>query len=79
MFVKRLQYAFLISALACFCISPPVHAYLDPGTGSYVFQLLLASIVGLAFIVRVFWSRIKASVSRLFSRSKGETGEENGE
>ena len=32
-------------------------AYLDPGTGSYVFQIIIAGIVGSLFAVKMFWKR----------------------
>jgi hypothetical protein len=35
-----------------------VYAYLDPGTGSFIIQILIASLLGLALSVRLFWSRI---------------------
>jgi TRAP-type C4-dicarboxylate transport system permease small subunit len=33
--------------------------YLDPGSGSMLFQMLLAGIVGALFAVRIFWRKIK--------------------
>ena len=47
--------------------------YLDPGSGSYIFQILIATLVGAAFLVKVFWQRIKAFFVRLFGR--GDKGE----
>ena len=46
--------------------APP--AYLDPGSGSFLLQLLLAGILGGAFIVRSQWTRIKGFFRRLFGR-----------
>jgi len=34
------------------------HAYLDPGSGSFIIQLLLASLVGGLFILKTYWRRI---------------------
>ena len=45
-------------------------AYLDPGTGSYLFQMLLAGLVGAAVTVRLFWQHIKLFFSRIFSRRR---------
>ncbi|HDS84688.1 MAG TPA: hypothetical protein ENN97_05775 [Phycisphaerales bacterium] len=45
-------------------------AYLDPGTGSYIFQLLIAGLVGAGFAVKLFWGYIKAFVVSTFSRKK---------
>ena len=38
----------------------PAHAYLDPGTGSMLLQLLLGGVVGLLTILKLYWHRIKA-------------------
>ena len=46
------------------------HAYLDPGSGSMMLQLLLAGLAGLAVTLKVFWGK----VSRLF-RSKAALDE----
>lgn len=37
--------------------------YLDPGTGSYVLQMLLAGVLGAGFAIRSFWSNIRMTVS----------------
>ena len=37
----------------------PVLAYLDPGTGSYVFQMLIAALVGGIFVIKQYFFRIK--------------------
>ena len=34
------------------------HAYLDPGSGSLIIQLLIAGLLGLAVSVKVFWGSI---------------------
>jgi hypothetical protein len=46
----------LISPLASLLTSEP--AYLDPGSGSMLLQLLLAGLVGAGVAIRVFWRRI---------------------
>ncbi len=33
-------------------------AYLDPGTGSLLIQLLLAGLLGIGVAVRIFWDKI---------------------
>jgi hypothetical protein len=49
---------------------PP--AYLDPGSGSYLLQLLIAGLLGSAFLIRLFWGRIRSFFVRLFSRHGGD-------
>jgi hypothetical protein len=64
--------------LAFFLASPaPAYAYLDPGTGSYVFQILIAALVGVGFLVKIYWVRIKGLAVRLFSKKKDEGNAEN--
>jgi hypothetical protein len=48
--------------------------YLDPGSGSYLLQLLIAALVGSAFMLRTFWSRIKS----FFMRNQQDETEELG-
>lgn len=36
------------------------HFYLDPGSGSFLIQLLLAALIGSAFAIKVYWKKIKA-------------------
>ena len=45
-----------------------VLAYLDPGTGSYVFQILIAVLLGSAFAIKIFWVKIINFIKKLFSR-----------
>lgn len=39
-------------------------AYLDPGSGSVLIQLLIAGLLGAGFILKASWSKIKAFFSR---------------
>jgi hypothetical protein len=38
----------------------PAHAYLDPGTGSLILQVILGGIAGIAILGKLFWNRFKA-------------------
>jgi hypothetical protein len=46
------------------------YAYIDPGTGSYIFQIVIASLVGAAFTLKLFWKRFRLFVSNTFSKGK---------
>jgi len=46
------------------------YAYLDPGTGSYIFQLLIAGLLGGLLAVKIFWASIKKFFLNLFSGKK---------
>lgn len=39
-------------------------AYLDPGSGSFVIQLLFGAIVGGLVVLRAYWSRISARFNK---------------
>lgn len=43
-------------------------AYLDPGTGSFLLQILLAGFLGFLFTLRLYRDRIVAAVQRLFRK-----------
>jgi hypothetical protein len=42
--------------------------YLDPGSGSYLIQLLLAASLGGAFAIKIYWKRITAFFGGLFGK-----------
>jgi hypothetical protein len=39
-------------------------AYLDPGSGSYLLQLLIAAVLGIGLAIRMYWGRIKTIFGR---------------
>ena len=39
-------------------------AYLDPGSGSYILQLLIAGLLGAGFAIKSYWRNIKSFFSR---------------
>ena len=43
-------------------------AYIDPGTASYVFQVIAGAILGGVFLLRTYWNRVVTSVRSLVSR-----------
>lgn len=50
-------------------------AYLDPGSGSFILQLILASLLGLGFVIKAYWKKLV----RLFKRSPEEPQEPDDE
>ncbi len=43
---------------------PDAHAYLDPGTGSILFQALVALIAGVSLTMKLYWRKIRALLRR---------------
>jgi len=54
-----MQFVLLI-VVALVVQSGPAHAYLDPGTGSIMLQMLLGGVAGGAVVMKLYWARIKA-------------------
>lgn len=55
-----------------FTILARPQAYLDPGSGSYFIQLLLASLMGALFVLGVYRRKVTDFFRNLFSREKPE-------
>lgn len=70
------QFKFFLFLLAVAVLFPPrAHAYLDPGTGSYVIQVLAAVFFGGFFVIKTWWSQIKNFLSNLMG-GKGKKSSE---
>ena len=63
------KYSYIIAALLIVS-QLPAQAYLDPGTGSLVLQVLLAGIAGAACWIKIQWNNIKNFFNKVFKRNK---------
>jgi hypothetical protein len=58
----RPRLALLISTLGAVCVfglfPSFAHAYVDPGSGSMLLQLLLGGVAGLVVVLRLYWHRL---------------------
>lgn len=50
-------------------------AYLDPGTGSFLVQIVIGAVVGVGVAVKAYWHNILA----FFSKGKGKSDSKDGE
>jgi hypothetical protein len=57
-------------------LGSPAEAYIDPGVGSYAFQMLMAVFFSVAFTVKMHWTRVKLLFSRILSRSGADAPKE---
>ena len=50
-----------VGLLACYFafVGTPAHAYLDPGTGTYLLQLAAGAVLAGLFTLKAFWARIR--------------------
>ncbi len=58
----------LFVAVATFVFPRTSAAYLDPGTGSFVFQMIIAGVVGGLYTIKTYWRNIKG----IFKKDKKE-------
>ena len=50
------------------------YAYIDLGSGSYIFQMLLAFLLGMSFVLKIYWRKVKVFIIDFFmKRRKDET------
>jgi hypothetical protein len=72
--MQRLRFVF-ISCVGATCAvlicSGHAHAYIDPGTGSYILQIVIAGLVGAAFTFKLFWKRLQV----FFSKNRSGKGD----
>ena len=61
---------FILSVLAFLLVladSQNAYAYIDPSTGSYVLQFLIAGLFGALFALKIYWQNVKSFVVNIFS------------
>lgn len=72
--MKTIINSFLIFGFFLFVLSPQQSfAYFDPGTGSYIIQIVAATLFAGLFIIKTGWRQIKDFLSGLFKRDGKKT------
>jgi len=69
--LKIFQIILSISVLSLFFqfSLPNAFAYIDPGSGSVIIQMLIGALVGVGIAVKVFWFKIKLRLSSGFKKN----------
>lgn len=70
-YFSTVMFKMLTFALGFLSLARQAHAYLDPGTGSYVVQILIATLAGGAYLIVSSWTKVKGFLSSLISRLSG--------
>jgi len=62
----RLSRMFVFLFVFCMISNPfsMVYAYLDPGSGSMLLQLLLGGVAGVVVVFKLYWERLKSFLNR---------------
>jgi hypothetical protein len=58
----------MVAFVGALCFPQYIFAYIDPGTGSYAFQVVIAAFVAVSFLIKTYWQKIKIFIGRLFSK-----------
>lgn len=51
------------------------HAYIDMGTGSMIFQMIVGGLVGISFTIKLYWRTLVKKARRLLGMSVTENQE----
>ena len=60
----------IITLTLIFVLCFPAYAYLDPGTGSYFLQIIVATLLGAMYAIKQFLFKIKLFCINIFSKFK---------
>ena len=58
----------ILTVILILCSIRKAHAYIDPGTGSYIIQVVIGGLLGAAFALKIYWKKVKAYFINLFSK-----------
>ena len=61
---RTAAFVMLVALLLAGPFALPAHAYVDPGTGSFIFQAVIGGILAATVAIKVFWKRIIGVFSR---------------
>ena len=70
MTTRKSVFVLILTFVTQHLLSQNAFAYLDPGTGSYIFQVLIATIVAGLFAIKMFWQKIKGFFLNNFFKKK---------
>lgn len=70
---RHIAYAVALASALLLIPASAAHAYIDPGTGSYILQIALAFFLGALFALKMFWKNIKVFIVNIFSRGNKQT------
>ena len=69
----RIVFSVFLVGLAVLAAEAPAQAYLDPGTGSILLQVLLGGVAAAAVFLKLFWR----SLTSPFRRRQSEDGRQS--
>ncbi|MCY4076791.1 MAG: hypothetical protein OXH04_15325 [Acidobacteria bacterium] len=59
-----------VVVVALLVLERPAAAYLDPGTGSMLLQVLLGGVAAIGVVAKLYWRRVTAAINGRLQRAK---------
>jgi len=72
---SRLKIGLLVGLSSGLLAPSPASAYLDPGTGSAVLQMVVAGVMGALFVLKMYWRKLVTLFGGGDPESDGDAGE----
>lgn len=63
-----MKFILFVIFIYLFFLPKPAHAYLDPGSGSYMLQMLIGLLLSLSYVFRVSLKRLIIFIKELLFR-----------
>jgi hypothetical protein len=69
---KSKEVTYLLIAAFIIFLSFPKNclAYIDPGSGSYVVQVIIASLLGATFAIKLYWKKLIKLIKDVFNKKE---------
>ncbi len=58
----------MLAAFGTVWFAAPAHAYIDGGTASMLFQMMMAGIIASLFFVKTWWYNLKYFIARMMGK-----------
>ena len=68
-YLKKIFFYLFLSLVPIPILAIEAQAYLDPGTGSQLFQLLLASLFGVLYSIKLYWKGFAEFFKNIFIKT----------
>lgn len=67
--MKSFNREWLLAVVGVGLIFPvSAYCYIDLGTGSYILQVAIASLVGALFTLKIYWKKVVTALSKMFRK-----------
>lgn len=70
--LKRFKIIFVMLVVFYAAFPGMAYAYINPGTGTFILQLIIGALTGGIVAIKLYWNKIKAFFKNLFKANKNE-------